>query len=157
MRSGEQPHFVVADLGNIIEVGRGVVRMPHIATTCWYTSPEILDGQKSAPGDLWLRADVWALDIMMAEVNGLDFFKVCWKANDRAHKLHAALWRTVGASPGASWPGFMRDTIGHGGVDLLDDLLAWKPENRSSCASCSLHSFCLANQFVGMQGPGFAP
>ena len=43
------------------------------------------------------------------------------------------------------------------GVDLLDDLLAWKPENRPSCASCSLHPFFFPNQLVGIQGPGLAP
>ena len=157
MSGGEQPHFVVADLGSAIEVCRGPVSIPWIGGTFWYSSPEILEGQSRNFGDLWLRADAWALGITMAEVCGLDFFKVCWKAKDRTQKLHKALWRTVGASPGASWPGFMRDTIGHGGVDLLDDLLAWKPENRPSCASCSLHPFFFPNQLVGIQGPGLAP
>ena len=124
MCDGEQPHFVVADLGGLVEVGRGVVHMSNYCVMFWYTSPEILDGQSSAPGDIWFRADVWALGITMAEVCGLDFFKVNWKRDDRNEMLCAALWRTVGASPGASWPGFMLDTIGHGGVDLLDDLLA---------------------------------
>ena len=48
MSAGDQPHFVVADLGGLVEVGRGVVTIPNVAVTFWYTSPEILDGQKSA-------------------------------------------------------------------------------------------------------------
>ena len=157
MREGEHPHFVVADLGGLVEVGRGVVRIPNVAVTFWYTSPEILDDQSSALGDTWLRADVWALGITMAEICGLDFFKVNWKAADRKEKLRAALWNTVGASPGASWPGFVPDLIGHGGMELLDDCLAWEPGNRPSCASCSVHPFLSLGQLVGRDGDGFVP
>ena len=157
MRDGEQPHFVVADLGGMVEVGHGVVRMSNFEGTLWYQSPELLDGQSSAPGDIWLRADVWALGITVAEVSGLDFFKVNWRRADRNEKLRAALWHTVGASPGASWPGFMLDTIGSGGVDLLDDCLAWEPASRPSCASCSVHPFFFPSQLVGTEGLGLAP
>ena len=104
MQGGEQPHFVVADLGSIVEVGRGVMHIAHTATTMWYRSPEILLGQRSALGDHWLRADVWALGITMAQACGLDFFKVCQKTKNAAKQLHDKLRLTVGASPGADWP-----------------------------------------------------
>ena len=135
MHYGEQLHFVVADLGAIVEVGRGVMRIAGITTTLWYRSPEILDGQRSAVGDHWLRADVWALGITMAQVCGLEFFKVDPRKMFAAKMLQEALWFAVGASPGADWPRFLRDTIGQVGVDLLADFLVWKPEGRPISAS----------------------
>ena len=100
---------------------------------------------------------MWALGITMAEVCGLEFFKVNWKTLDRFEKLRAALWKTVGASPGACWPGFVPDLIGHGGMDLLDDCLAWDPANRPSCASCINHPFFFPAQLVGREGVGLVP
>ena len=91
MQSGEEPHFVVTDLGSIAEVGRGVIRIASITTTLWYQSPEILDGQRSAVGDHWLRADVWALGITMTQVCGLEFFKVDPKKKNAAKMLREAI------------------------------------------------------------------
>ena len=103
MQGEEQPHFVVADLGNAVEIGRGIMQMGRVTTTSWYRSPEILSGQCSAPGDDWLRADVWALGITMAQVCGLDFFKVgsARIKPDEEKLLHNKLRLMVGTSKGA--------------------------------------------------------
>ena len=103
MQGEEQPHFVVADVGNAVEVGRGIVQMSNVTTTFWYRSPEILRGQCSAAGDDWLRADVWALGITMAQVCGLDFFKVHQSRLKKEDEklLHNKLRLMVGTSKGA--------------------------------------------------------
>ena len=52
---------------------------------------------------------------------------------------------------GAQWPDFLRQTIGPVGVDLLEDFLAWKLEDRPSSASRIDHPFFHPNEL------GFGP
>ena len=63
----------VSDLGGVVEVGSGHTCLPDDRTTLWYCSPELLDGQKEALGEQWLRADIWAMALTLAEFAGNTF------------------------------------------------------------------------------------
>ena len=103
MTGQESSRARIADLGGLVEVGPGRVRLGTCTTTFPFRAPELLSGQNQASGALWLRADVWALGITMAQVCGLDFFKVgsARIKPDEEKLLHNKLRLMVGTSKGA--------------------------------------------------------
>ena len=68
--------FLVGDVGCAIEVGQSSdtpIRLEGTITTLWYRSPELLAGQEEASSATWLRADVWALGMVLFEMLGARF------------------------------------------------------------------------------------
>ena len=110
--NGLEPRFVLIDLGSAVEVGFGVpTRLGFVATTLWYKSPEMLDGRMVAEGEAWMRSDVWAAGITLAEMCRLDFFKVDTLRRDALRVLRKEIRDALEAgAPG--WDRFVRDTVG---------------------------------------------
>ena len=164
MEAGLEPRFVLIDLGSAVEVGFGVpMKLNWVGTTLWYTSPELLllDGTKTATGDAWMRSDVWAAGITMAEMCRLDFFKVDSQRRDAPELLKRGIYAALDFSRPA-WPRFVRDTVGAIGVDFLMSLLTVAEPlelvtSRPSSASCLRHPFLYPNQLMGAEGPGPVP
>ena len=142
----------IADLGGLVEVCPGNVRLERPLTTFNFRSPEILAGQQDASGASWLRADVWALGITLAHMVGFSPTYGHTKTqplrrvlNDLFHGRLASIPRQI--------PECVHDTLGAAGVDFLDSLLAWSVEARPDSKACLGHAFL---QGSAMRGHGFA-
>ena len=159
--------FVVGDVGSAIEVGtcpHTPIRLEGAVTTLWYRSPELLAGQNCANSDTWLRADVWALGIVLFEILGFSFHKVNPGAG-AVLRLGRALEESLGNGLGSGAPirlqvsaRPMEDRIGWAGTDLLTKLTAWAARDRPTSASCRCHPFvnpgCLRGVGNGEALPG---
>ena len=130
--SGQDGRFeraVVGDLGSVVEVASGNLRIGHILTTVWYRAPEILAGQAEAVGAQWLRADMWSLGITLCEVLGLTFFK-----EGNPAKLLVALRGRFGGRSGV-WPTDVLRLLGSFGADFVEGLLQWVPHGSANSGS----------------------
>ena len=168
------PIYRVADLGGLTEVGLGRLSNIHLdgaRTTLNYRAPEVLLGQNEASGEQWLRADIWAVGIVLCEALGLQFH-ACkvhdWQDEQAQSKLMLERLLRFRPSPDAAapyvyqdWPGDVHGRIGSNGVELLDSLLAWRPMARPTCQDCLAHSWlqlsCPLRGFEGSEPPRVFP
>ena len=141
------PKAVLADLGGTIEVGPGVLELPDPRTTMWYAAPELLELHRTkASGTSWLKADVWALGIVICDVLDLHFFAAdIAKLSDRQARM-----RQYDAL-GTVFPGYndfhvespvltlapeIRGRHGAAFMDCLEQLLTWRVAERPGIATC---------------------
>ena len=164
--------FRVADLGGVTEVGLGSkIRLDGSRTTLNYRAPEVLLGQKCAAGEQWLRADIWAVGMVLCEALGLKFHLIKVRENEsdeRQTKLMLERLSGFRPSQGAAAPGVYRvvpgevqGRLGSNGMELLDLLLFWEPMARPTCEECLAHSWlqlgCLLRGFEGSEPPRVFP
>ena len=124
----------MGDVGGCIEVGQCSDTPIRLAgfnlTTIWYRSPEIVAGQTEASGGAWLRADVWALGIILFEVVGFTFHMVKTGVGE-VQRLARALRESLGEGLDSRAPirlqvssRPMEDRLGWAGVDPEARLLS---------------------------------
>ena len=133
----------LADLGGVIEVGlTGLVRIAKPRTTIWFRAPELLQGEKEALSQQWLRADIWAIGLTLCEDLGLDIHRLKYSSSasdgDVARQMLERLQPFKGVYP---WPQSVLKKIGSTGVDFLDSLLSWMPMSRPSAHQCLEHAW----------------
>ena len=139
------PRVVLADLGGTVEVGLGQSVFAAPRTTLWYRSPELLRRQSTASGIVWLKADVWALGIVMCEIVELDFFIV-----EPRGRPESTLCPLMYYALGAVFPGFddvleepvltlpwpLRELHGPAFMDCLEQFLTWNVRDRPDIRTC---------------------
>ena len=150
----------IADLGGAVEVSPAETKFKQARTTVWYRSPELLRGQVQALGGEWLRADIWAFGIVLCSMLGMQFFKVPEKdaensllknltrffkmdevRPDKQVPLRFEPFQPLPASGGVEWPSSAFGKIGSAGLDFLQSLLRWWPQQRLSAAQALSHAF----------------
>ena len=167
-QGGGGRRFLIGDVGSSVEVGRvseAMVSLGHTVTTLWYRPPEVAAGQGQASAGEWLRADVWALGIILHELLGFSFHQVPLGAQEN-QRLEKQLRVHLGVGLDSSAPVrrkvFSRanqDRIGWMGADFATRTTAWVAKSRPSAALCLGHPFLCAGRLQnvgdGRVMPGF--
>lgn len=143
----------LADFGLARAFGVPVRTFTHEVVTLWYRPPEILLGCKFYSTEV----DIWSLGAIFSE---MATHKVLFKGDSEIDQLFH-IFRILGTPDEESWPGVsklpdyktsfpkwtkqkLRDfnpQLNQDGIELLQQMLVYKPEDRMTAKRALLHNF----------------
>ena len=134
--------------------------------TLGYRAPEILFGDTR----FGVAADSWSVGMTVVQLGGCDFWKGFLGTSPTAVSYMMHLYRQLGTPTAASllnlplwprsppafrrqeWPAALRSILGAPGIDWVDSLLRWAPEDRSlithACSYLSPQKLQLAGELA---------
>jgi cell division cycle 2-like len=148
----------VADLGSIRDAGRKTLKLTTKVVTLWYRAPELLLGAR-----LYTSAiDIWSIGCLFVEL--VTYAPLFPGQSDR--DMLGRILKLKGAPPDGVWSecfeklplayhiephraSFARErslhsrvpTLSPAGLDLLEQMLAWKPADRITARAALEHPF----------------
>ena len=165
-RLGQTPlRAVVADLGGVVEVALGNITLRQARTTIWYRAPELLSVQQTALGSIWLKADVWALGIVLCFLTGHDFFMVDVRDLSPSRERVAMSTALSTVFPGHLDPlvdpvmtvsAEVRQRHGPSFADCLQAMLTWTARDRPGAIACLQQPWMAVNVMKYPPGHGAA-
>ena len=165
-RLGQIPlRAVVADLGGVVEVSLGNITLRQARTTIWYRAPELLGRQHTALGSIWLKADVWALGIVLCFLTGHDFFMTDVRDMSPSQERVAMSTALSTVFPGSldvlvdpvlTLSAEVRQRHGPSFADCLQAMLTWTARDRPGAIACLQQPWMAVNVMKYPPGHGAA-